>query len=87
MAQRKLKHRKALLLATAGGERRQLREARLRSGHAHPDRYGDDGVLRHSRIELHLLFDVLDDRDARTRHLAKAQQLGERYFGTVGAAA
>jgi hypothetical protein len=31
--------------------------------------------------ELHLLFDVLDDREARNRHLAQARHLGESYFG------
>lgn len=34
--------------------------------------------------ELHLLFDVLDDREARNRHLARVRDLGEVYFGTVG---
>ena len=34
--------------------------------------------------ELHLLFDVLDDRAARDRHLATARELGKSYFGRVG---
>jgi hypothetical protein len=31
--------------------------------------------------------DVLDDREARDRHLARARALGETYFGTVGVTA
>jgi hypothetical protein len=34
--------------------------------------------------ELHLLFDVLDDGEARDRHLARARELGESYFSRPG---
>jgi hypothetical protein len=34
--------------------------------------------------EVHLPIDVLDDREARGRHLAKARELAESYFGRVG---
>jgi hypothetical protein len=34
--------------------------------------------------ELHLLFDVLDDPEARNPQLARARELGESYFNAVG---
>jgi NAD(P)H dehydrogenase (quinone) len=84
---RKLKHRKALLLATAAGNA----ESYAKRGYDQAMRVQIlTGTMEYCGIpesELHLLFDALDDREARDRHLAKARQLGERYFGTVGVGA
>ena len=81
---RKLKHKKALLLATAAGNA----ESYAKRGYDQAMRVQIvTGMMEYCGIpesELHLLFDVLDDREARDRHLATARQLGERYFGTVG---
>lgn len=81
---RKLKHGKALLLGTAAGSA----ESYAKRGY---DRAMHiqivTGMMEYCGIpdsELHLLFDVLDDRAARERHLARARDLGESYFGRVG---
>jgi NAD(P)H dehydrogenase (quinone) len=84
---RKLKHSKALLLATAAGNA----ESYAKRGYDQAMRIQIvTGMMEYCGIpesELHLLFDALDDREARDRHLATARQLGERYFGTVGVGA
>ena len=84
---RKLKHSKALLLATAAGNA----ESYAKRGYDQAMRVQIlTGTMEYCGIpesELHLLFDVLDDGEARGRHLATARQLGERYFGTVGVGA
>jgi NAD(P)H dehydrogenase (quinone) len=84
---RTLKHRKALLLATAAGST----ESYAKRGYDQAMRVQIlTGIMEYCGIpesELHLLFDALDDREARARHLAKARQLGETYFGAVGAEA
>jgi NAD(P)H dehydrogenase (quinone) len=80
---RTLKHKKALLLGTAAGsaasyEKRGYDQA-MRTQIV-------TGMMEYCGIpesELHLLFDVLDDREARNRHLATARELGESYFGRV----
>lgn len=81
---RTLKHKKALLLGTAAGSA------------AGYEKRGYDQAMRMQILtgmmeycgipesELHLLFDVLDDREERNRHLARARELGESYFGRVG---
>jgi NAD(P)H dehydrogenase (quinone) len=75
---RSLKHKKALLLGTAAGsaagyEKRGYDQAmRIQTV---------TGMMEYCGIpesELHLLFDVLDDREARSRHLARVRELGER---------
>jgi NAD(P)H dehydrogenase (quinone) len=84
---RKLKHSKALLLATAAGNA----ESYAKRGYDQAMRIQIvTGMMEYCGIpesELHLLFDALDDREARDRHLATARQLGERYFCTVGVGA
>ena len=81
---RKLKHRKALLLGTAAGSA----ESYAKRGYDQAMRTQIvTGMMEYCGIpdsELHLLFDVLDDRAARDRHLAMARELGESYFGRVG---
>ena len=81
---RKLKHRKALLLATAAGNA----ESYAKRGYDQAMRVQIlTGTMEYCGIpesELHLLFDALDDGEARGRHLATARQLGETYFGVVG---
>lgn len=80
---RKLKHKKALLLGTAAGSA----ESYAKRGYDQAMRIQIvTGMMEYCGIpdsELHLLFDVLDDRAARERHLAKARELGESYFGRV----
>ena len=81
---RALKHKRALLLGTAAGsaasyEKRGYDQA-MRTQIV-------TGMMEYCGIpesELHLLFDVLDDREARNRHLARVRALGESYFGRVG---
>jgi NAD(P)H dehydrogenase (quinone) len=81
---RTLKHRKALLLGTAAGSA----ESYAKRGYDQAMRTQIvTGMMEYCGIpesELHLLFDVLDDRAARDHHLAKARNLGESYFGRVG---
>lgn len=84
---RKLPHRRALLVGSAAGSA---------AGYA-KDGYDQamrsqilTGIMDYCGIpeaELHLLFGVLDDDETRRRHLATARQLGETYFGVVGAEA
>ena len=81
---RKLKHKKALLLGTAAGsaagyeKRGYDRAMRIQVV---------TGMMEYCGIpesELHLLFDVLDDREVRSRNLERARELGESYCGRVG---
>jgi NAD(P)H dehydrogenase (quinone) len=84
---RMLKHRKALLLGAAAGSAASY----AKRGYEEAMRIQIlTGIMEYCGIpesELHLLFDALDDRAARSRHLARARTLGESYFGTVGAEA
>ena len=77
---RKLKHSKALLLGTAAGSA----DSYAKRGYDQAMRIQIvTGMMEYCGIpesELHLMFDVLDDRAARDRHLARARQLGESYF-------
>jgi len=80
---RTLKHKRALLLGTAAGssasyEKRGYDQAMRIQIVA--------GMMEYCGIpdsELHLLFDVLDNSEARERHLARARHLGQSYFGRV----
>lgn len=80
---RTLPHKKALLLGTAAGSA----ESYAKRGYDQAMRTQIvTGMMEYCGIpesELHLLFDVLDDRAARDRHLATARRLGEAYFGRV----
>jgi NAD(P)H dehydrogenase (quinone) len=82
---RTLPHKKALLLGTATG------------GAAGYAKRGYDQAMRIQILtgmmeycgtpesELHLLFDVLDDGQARDRYLAQARELGRSCFSAVAA--
>jgi len=78
---RKLPHRKALLLATAASSAASY----AKNGYEQAIRAQVvTGIMAYCGIpesELHLLFDVLDDRETRERHLATARELGASYFG------
>ena len=84
---RTLPHKKALLLGTAAGSA----ESYAKRGYDQAMRTQIvTGMMEYCGIPesgLHLLFDVLDDRAARTRHLARARELGESHFGRAGVAA
>jgi NAD(P)H dehydrogenase (quinone) len=81
---RTLPHRKALLLGTAAGSAAGY----AKRGYEEAMRVQIlTGMMEYCGIpesELHLLFDVLDDGEARDRHLARARELGQSYFGTAG---
>jgi NAD(P)H dehydrogenase (quinone) len=84
---RKLKHSKALLLATAAGNAESYAKRDYDQAMRVQILTGTMEYCGIPESELHLLFDVLDDGEARGRHLATARQLGERYFDTVGVGA
>jgi NAD(P)H dehydrogenase (quinone) len=77
---RKLPHRKALLLGTAGGSA----EHYARRGYEQAMRVQIlTGMMAYCGIpqaELHLLFGALGEASVRERHLATARGLGESYF-------
>ena len=81
---RTLPHKKALLLGTAAGSAKSY----AKRGYDQAMRVQVvTGMMEYCGIpesELHLLFDVLDGTEARTRHLAKVRELGESYFGRLG---
>jgi NAD(P)H dehydrogenase (quinone) len=78
---RKLPHRKALLLGTAGGSA----EYYARRGSEQAMRVQIlTGMMTYCGIpeaELQLLFGALGDGSARERHLRTARTLGESFFG------
>jgi NAD(P)H dehydrogenase (quinone) len=82
---RKLPHRKALLLGTAGGSAEHY--ARRGLDHAMRTQLLT-GIMAYCGIpeaELHLLFGALGDGSVRERHLSMARTFGESYFGRTEA--